>query len=294
MSGSSNEFRKNLLRFAFVTSTAIGSVIAGPAFAQTDTLDNTNDEIVEQIDANSEATTPTHNIVVQVDPEEADFANNLYLAYVNSPQHNVNMEAKAGLEILSQYTNDKTTVAPKGVTGINIENDDILFFPFIYWPITDNSEALSEEAQKKVQSYIDGGGVIVFDIQSASAQRSMALKRVLGDINLRALERVDEEHTLARTFYLVSDIEGENGTPAIWAEQQDMDNPESMSSVVISQRRWAAQWSANDVIAGTKEHEQSLRIGVNLIMYGLTGNYKQDPDHNSSVLEKLELLKKNP
>ena len=293
MSGSSNEFHRNLLRFAFLTSTAISAVIASPAFGQdTDPFGNANDSIIQQVDNNDEDEQPS--AAVTADPQEADYANNLYLAYINSPQHNVNMEAKSGLENLSEYVSDKTTVAPKGVTGVNIENDDILFFPFIYWPITDNSEALSEEAQQKVQSYIDGGGVIIFDIQSTSAQRSMSLKRVLGDINLRALERVDEEHTLARTFYLVSDIEGENGTPAIWAEQQDMDNPESMSSVVISQRRWAAQWAANDVIAGTKEHEASLRIGVNMIMYGLTGNYKQDPDHNSAVLEKLDLLKQNP
>lgn len=289
MPKSMNKIKSAAIRLAFITSVTFSGIGMAPALADNSVTQDTNNAQTQLTDATQIGLSNP-----QIDPQEADFANNIYLAYVYSPNNNVNRHAKTGLEVLSLYATDKTTVHPEGVTGINIENDEILFFPLIYWPITDNSQPLSDNAQKKVQSYIDGNGVIIFDIQSPAAERGQALKRVLGDINIRALEHVDKEHSLARTFYLTSDVEGTKGVSPIWIEQQDNDNPENMSSVIITSRKWASEWSGNDVLIGTEAHENSMRMGINLLMYSLTGNYKKDPDHNTSVLEKIELQQLNP
>lgn len=219
--------------------------------------------------------------------EDIDYANNLYLAHVKGPSSATNMGIKQGLTNLAAYMTEKTSVHPQGVASIDIENDDILFFPFIYWPISDSSPTLSAQAQDKVQDYINNGGVIVFDIQSPSAMRNSTLQRVLGDVEIRALEHADEDHTLTRTFYLLNSVE--QGRTPVWVEQEDLDNPENISSVIISQDRWFEAWTGVRYQPGTDEIKQAFQLGVNLVMYSVTGDYKQDPQHNRAVLEKIEL-----
>ena len=70
-----------------------------------------------------------------------------------------------------------------------------------------------------------------------------------------------------------------------------------MSSVIIGGNDWAVSWASSGVgssarrsmlFGGSKQEEMSLRFGVNLVMYALTGNYKNDQVHVPHILKRLD------
>lgn len=83
---------------------------------------------------------------------------------------------------------ERTSYEPEGIAGLDIEQDDLSLFPFIYWPVTAGTAPLSAQAQDKLQSYIDNGGMIVIDVrdQSLSPARSNHLKNILGNVRINS------------------------------------------------------------------------------------------------------------
>ncbi len=277
-------FTRLATRFLLAASLSVAAMSA--AYAQD------ADDVNTTADNASIQTPETQTAGFDGPKTDLDYANNFYLAHVSATSHVVNTNAKRGLFQLSSFMSEKSSIEAKGVASIDIEHDEIAFFPFIYWPITNESPALSIAAQRKVQNYINSGGVILFDIQDDAAQRNQSLRRVLGNVNIKALERVDSDHTLSRTFYIISAMHGEEPNDAIWVEQEDLDDPESVSSIIISQGNWAKTWAGYTYPVESDEWEDAMRTGMNMVAYSMTGNYKKDLKHNDAVLEKIELSKK--
>lgn len=240
--------------------------------------------------------TPAHaqgfevSTVASDDAAVASYANELRLAYVRSPSQRVNTVSERGLVQLSAALIERTSIEPKGVVELDVEYDSLALFPFVYWPVTSDTATLSEVAQRKVQEYIDAGGFIVFDIRDTSAGLNSAalLKRVLGSVTLEPLVSVNEEHTLTRSFYLMSSLRGSFDYNDVWVEKGGLEGTESVSSVIIGENNWAGAWAARTLPEGSRQRELSLRAGINMVMFALTGEYKGDQLHLDSILEKME------
>lgn len=214
----------------------------------------------------------------------------IHLAYVTGPSQRVNDQARAGLQNLAGALIRSTSVEPAGVIAIDIENDDISLLPFIYWPVTADAQPLSEAAQRKVQNYLNTGGMIVFDILDLNAGlgNESPLRRMLGNISLRRLVPMEEGHTLTRSFYLVSRLRGSFDFNDVWVEEPGEQGTETVSSVLIGENNWAGAWAGLTLTPNSREREMSLRAGINMVLYALTGQYKADQVHLPSILEKLE------
>lgn len=218
------------------------------------------------------------------------YSSAFYLAYVAGPSSQINDEAKAGLEALSAALTKRTAVEPAGVAALNPEKDDLSLFPFIYWPVSADAQPLSEAAQKNVQNYINTGGVILFDTrdQGAVSQNAKALQGMLQNVSIRQLVPMGEDHTLTKSFYLVAGIPGSYSEGTVWVEAQDVKGSKSVSSVIIGGNNWAGAWSGTLLATGTKEKEMAMRAGINIVMYALTGTYKDDLAHIPQILERLD------
>src|SRR5690349_5748534 len=77
------------------------------------------------------------------------FAKDIYLAYVRTSSTQMNNDSEQGLQAVAYMMGQRTSTTPKGVVGLDIENDELIFFPFIYWPVTGDARPLSEQAQRK-------------------------------------------------------------------------------------------------------------------------------------------------
>ena len=237
------------------------------------------------------------------------------LAHVLTGNQTLDDTAQAGLRGLSETLFFRTSVEPAEPMGVNLETDDLAFFPFLYWPIAPDQPTPSDEAYEKLNRYLRSGGMILFDTRDAdiagfgaSSPNGRKLQQLAAPLDIPPLEPVPEDHVLTRTFYLLQDFPGRHAGGDVWVEAApaDAEKVEGMpfrnlndgvTPVVIGGNDWAAAWAMDDRgnalfpvgrgRGGERQREISYRFGVNLIMHVLTGNYKSDQVHVPALLERL-------
>lgn len=228
--------------------------------------------------------------------QEIKASNDLYLAYIQTGNAEIDNTTRKGLEVLSAALNIRTSAEPAGVLSVDPEKDTLAFFPVIYWPISSSQNKPSAKAVQNLQDYLDHGGTILVDTRQGSA-RSADVQRLLGALNVPPLQEIPEDHVLTRTFYLVDSFPGRFENADLWVEDQNTNNRDGVSSIILGGNDWAGSWSELTVIdrggrqymtGKSERHEMSLRFGVNLVMYALTGNYKTDQVHVPHILERLD------
>jgi hypothetical protein len=226
---------------------------------------------------------------IQAPAASVKYTNSIYLAYVPGPSNISNNIAKEGLTALAEELSNRTSIAPKGVVALNLERDDLGVYPFIYWPVTSGTPTLSANAQKKVQGYIDRGGIILFDVQdqALSMDSNGALRRMLGSVSLKPLARLPEHHTLTRSFYLTQSLPGSVNDGNVLVEKPGADGREAISSVIIGDNNWAGAWAGLSVDSRSMDRQYALRSGINMVMYALMGNYKADQVQINQILKRL-------
>ncbi len=257
-----------------------------------------------------------HHSPAQADDRLAlQATSDMVLGHVLTGDARVDDVARAGLEGLSRTLFARTSVEPGPPIGVDIEADELTFFPFLYWPITENTPIPSDAATARLNRYLRGGGMIMFDTRDAElagltrttpeARRLQAIARAL---DIPPLEPIPEDHILTRTFYLIQDFPGRHTGRDVWVEAApaDAERAEGMpfrnlndgvTPVIIGGHDWASAWAVDDQgrplvrlgmgYSGEEQREIAYRFGINLITHVLTGNYKSDQVHVPALLERL-------
>ncbi|WP_341232666.1 DUF4159 domain-containing protein [uncultured Sulfitobacter sp.] len=263
---------------------------------------------------------PMMQFPAPVDAQSADdFALNataeMTLAYVITGNTPVDELSEAGLRGLSDTLFFRTSVEPANPIGVNLETDELAFFPMLYWPITPDQPRPSGEAYAKLNAYLRSGGLILFDTRDAdisgyggASANGRKLQDLAAPLDIPPLEPMPTDHVLTRTFYLLQDFPGRYAGRDIWVEASppDAEQVEGMpfrnlndgvTPVVIGGNDWAAAWAVSSNGApmvpvgrgfgGERQRELAYRFGVNLVMHVLTGNYKSDQVHVPALLDRL-------
>lgn len=261
-------------------------------------------------------TFPTPQAHAQQGVEDAiAAAAEVVLAYVITGDPQVDEISEAGLRGLSDTLFFRTSVEPDQPIGVNLETDELAFFPLLYWPVTPSQPRPSQEAYAKLNDYLRSGGLILFDTRDAdvagftsNSANGRKLRDLAAALDIPALEPVPRDHVLTRTFYLLQDFPGRHVNGEIWveaappgAEQVDgmpfRNLNDGVTPVVIGGNDWAAAWAVTAAgqpmlpvgrgFGGERQRELAYRFGVNLVMHVLTGNYKSDQVHVPALLDRL-------
>ena len=237
------------------------------------------------------------------------------LAYVLTGNRQVDDISDAGLTGLSDTLFFRTSVEPNPPIGVDLERDELSFFPLLYWPVTEDQPIPSDDAYAKLNRYLRTGGMILFDTRDAdiagfgtSSPNGRKLRQLAEPLAIPSLEPLPNDHVLTRTFYLLQDFPGRFAGREIWVEAAPpgAEKVEGMpfrnlndgvTPVVIGGNDWAAAWATdgrgNPLFAvgrgfsGDRQRELAYRFGVNLVMHVLTGNYKSDQVHVPALLDRL-------
>ncbi len=233
------------------------------------------------------------------------------LAYVVTGVSDVDAMSKAGLVGLGTALSERTSYTPLEPVGVNIEKDDLSFFPLLYWPMDPRQKELSPVALSKIADYMRSGGTILIDtrdltlgaVRGANNPGEQTLRRLLGNLDLPPLAPVPADHVLTKSFYLLSGFPGRWDGGTLWAQALPPGGADAgpvrggdgVSPVIIGGNDWAAAWAVDerghplvDVSpGGPQQREMAIRFGINLVMYALTGNYKTDQVHVPAILERL-------
>jgi hypothetical protein len=240
-------------------------------------------------------------------------ADGMILGHVLTGDARVDEVAQAGLLGLSMVLTRRTAVEPGLPVGVDLERDDLSVFTVLYWPVTADLPMPSITAYRKLNRFLQTGGMILFDTRDAGfaggaqTPEGRRLREIAALLDVPPLEVLPSDHVLTRSFYLIQDFPGRHTGP-VWVEAAppDAEKAEGMpfrtlndgvSPLVIGGNDWAAAWAVEadgqamfrlgQGVAGNRQREIAYRFGVNLVMYALTGNYKSDQVHVPALLERL-------
>ena len=175
----------------------------------------------------------------------------------------IDRRAKEGLAGLSRILTARTSVEPGEPQSVNPEVDDLALYPFLYWPIHSGQERLDAKAYAALNTYMRGGGVLLFDTLSGDtgATRSgqtanKTLIRLTQGLDIPPLERVPSDHVLTRTFYLLQSFQEIQGSRPLdqasgdQSAEQEEGAPfrrlnDGVSPVLVGGNDWAAAWAVS-------------------------------------------------
>lgn len=225
---------------------------------------------------------------------------NTHLAYVLTGNRTVDDISRAGLEGLVLTLNLRTAIEAAPPIGVDLEFDELAFFPLLYWPITARPPSLSAETVSRIGRFLDGGGTILFDTRNQGGSSGLgpsgrALRNLARRLGVPQLIPVPADHVLTKSFYLLQDFPGRWAGGRVWIEIPGENINDGVARIIVGSNDWASAWAMDRsgqpmfpvVPGGERQREMALRFGVNLMMYTLTGNYKSDQVHVPAILERL-------
>ena len=89
------------------------------------------------------------------------------LAHVVTGDARLDGIARAGLQGLTDALTRRTSVEPIEPIAVDLERDELAFFPFLYWPVSPDQPLPSSDAYTKLNRYLRSGGMILFDTRDA-------------------------------------------------------------------------------------------------------------------------------
>ncbi len=231
-------------------------------------------------------------------------------AYVITGDAEIDRISEEGLKGLGEMLRQRTSVEAGAPAGINIERDELVFFPLIYWPVKPDAAVPSDAALARMDAYMKGGGTIFFDLREvcagsdalsgAATASAEALRRILAKLDIPPLEPVPPAHVLTKSFYLLDRFPGRYDGGKLWVETSDSAGStagatDGVSGIIIGSNDYAAAWAMDEmgeplyaaIPGGERQREFGFRTGINIVMYALTGNYKADQVHVPALLERL-------
>lgn len=236
------------------------------------------------------------------------------LAYVVTGDRETDETSRQGLMALTRALTVRTALEPGDPIGVNLDKDELVFYPILFWPIVATAPLPSDAAIARINAYMRQGGTVVFDTRDALNERpgyvtpeTRRLRQILAHIDVPALEPIPRDHVVTKSFYLLDHFVGRYVSGNTWIEVLPRDGGpnradnrparagDRVSPIVITSNDLMGAWALDDsgeprypLVPGEgRQREYALRAGVNLVMYSLTGNYKSDQVHVDDLLQRL-------
>ena len=239
------------------------------------------------------------------------------LAYVMTGNNDIDSIVRAGMSGLTLFLAQRTALEAGDPVGVDPAQDELAFFPLIYWPVVPGAPKPPQDALNKIDAYMKQGGTVLFDTRDAieagpgddggsQTPAAQSLRDILSSLDVPELEPVPREHVLTKTFYLLRDFPGRFTSGQTWVEtlpREDEDEAQSrparggdgVSPIIITSNDLAGAWAIRPdgqpmlplTPGEPKQREFAFRAGVNIVMYTLTGNYKADQVHAPALIERL-------
>jgi hypothetical protein len=239
---------------------------------------------------------PCHAAHASGNDAAAELTAKTYLAFVETGTSAIDHVSEAGLTGLARVLQKRTSIDQIGVTGVNPETDELVFFPLLYWPLSPASSPLTPKGAARVNDYLRHGGMILFDSGfDGGSLAASTMQKLLAGVEVPPLARIPDNHVLRRSFYLLDEFPGRNAGGDLWLEPEEMATFDGVAAVIAGSGGWAGAWAIGDdgrplypcTPGGEPQREYAYRFGVNVVMYALTGNYKSDQMHAQALLERL-------
>ncbi len=179
---------------------------------------------------------------------------------------------------------------------VELTDPDLFFCPFLCMAGRYEFEPLSGQERDALSRFLSYGGFLFAEdtVGAGGFGFDRAFRREMAQIFPdKALERLPSDHPVFQSFYL---IEGFGGRLKInpYLEGISLGN---WTPVVYSQNDLTGAWSRDGygkwvhecVPDGEAQRDSAFRMGVNIVVYSLTSDYKRDIIHHP-FLRRRQLI----
>jgi hypothetical protein len=192
------------------------------------------------------------------------------------------------IQATSVVTNPRTVqVAP--------EDPDLFQHPFAVMVGQSALPPLSEEAIRQLRRYISYGGFLLIDDASGTGNGAFAssVRRLCQQIfPTRPLSPLPADHAVYRSFFLLTEPIGRTrGTGVLEGIQLGpttplMFVPNDLSGALD---RSEDGRNRNALEGGEMQRREATKLGINMVLYALTSNYKHDTAHVMELMREGRL-----
>lgn len=206
---------------------------------------------------------------------------------------NWNPRPNAGKRLMWELVRRTSVEARIESVAVSPGDTEIFEYPFIYLSGDQEFPPFSDAEISNLKLYLEFGGMLLIDDCMGKAGfgfDTSARREVKRLFPNRPLERLQADHTVFKSFYLLNQAYGRI------AEKPYLEGVtiENRTVIVFSQNDLGGAWSRDpmgnweyEVIpGGDTQRSMAFRLGVNIVMYALTGNYKQDQVHLPFILKR--------
>ena len=177
---------------------------------------------------------------------------------------------------------------------VRLTDPELFSFPFLYMAGKYDFQPFSEEEVLNLRRFLSFGGFLLADntlgqLGYGFDRRFRAeIQRVLPG---REMRKVSLTHALLRSYYLLRRIGGRVATSSfIEGIQLGETTPVVYCHNDLAgawERDGLGRWSHPCVPNGEEQRRDAFHLGINLILYAMTGNYKQDLIHVPFIRRRL-------
>ncbi len=181
-------------------------------------------------------------------------------------------------------------------TSVRPEDPNLFRYPLLYWGGNAAPARISDQGVAALRQHLSTGGVLIIDDTSRSGPSSdfdVGVRAQVERILSRPLEPVPDTHVVYRSFYRLTRPYG---------RRADAHNLEG----VRLGKHYAVLYTRNDlagafkraatggyalpvVPGGEMQREQAFRLAINLVLYALCFDYKDDHTHIMHLLRRRRL-----
>ncbi len=189
----------------------------------------------------------------------------------------------------------RRTSAPARLTSATIAADDteLLEEPFVVWAGDSDVAPLADPEIRGLREYLSLGGMLLVDDSNPDRGRfGRSVRRELARVLPESpVIRLPDRHVLYKSYYLidrpVGRVQGPDYLEAITSGKSIRVLLSSHDLLgALAQRSAAGQWAMNVSSGGARQRELAVRLAVNIAMYVLCLDYKDDQVHAEELMRR--------
>ena len=199
-----------------------------------------------------------------------------------------------GLPRLAWEVRKRTSIAvDMMIKSVSPQDDRLFAYPMLIWQGEEHFAPLNSKAVYNLGRYLNLGGTVLVDISSGVVDGGFhqAIKREFARILPRAtFKRIPLDHVLYKTFYLIDRHGGRVNSQAYLEGIYIQDRLAVILTAndlagAISRDQFGG-WEYNVGSGGKTAREMTFRLGINILMYALCLDYKEDQVHIPFILKR--------
>lgn len=205
---------------------------------------------------------------------------------------NDNPRPEALRSILAQVSRRTSIEVNREPIALKLTDPELFRHPFIYMGGDEGFDPFPEKDLAILRSYLSYGGFLFIDDSSAQADSAFGTsirKMISALFPQNPLQKISRDHSIFRSFYLLNTVSGRS----IIKPYLEGISIKGRTVLMLSSNDQSGAWSRNKLghwnydVAGYRQRQLAIRLGVNIIMYAMTLDYKKDMVHLPIILERL-------